>query len=41
MLHIVNRAPGARHGIWRVDSTDGGFYYRNPNDREGVYTSGG
>ena len=28
-------------GSYASKHTDGGFYYRNPNDREGVYTRGG
>lgn len=28
-------------GNYASKTTDGGFYYRNPNDREGVYTRGG
>ena len=28
-------------GSYASKRTDGGFYYRNPNDREGVYTRGG
>ena len=28
-------------GNYAGKTTDGGFYYRNPNDREGVYTRGG
>ena len=28
-------------GSYASKTTDGGFYYRNPNNREGVYTSGG
>ena len=36
----TERVEAYAFGSYASKETDGGFYYRNPNDREGVYTRG-
>ena len=38
---LTERVEAYAFASYASKHTDGGFYYRNPNDREGVYTRGG